>query len=101
MLEKLVNRQWDEVRASLMEMHPSEAAEAVKAVCPPAKERLRTGFCPRRPPLVYLGILICGRNRALSRSSGEREVAAILNEMSPDDRTAFLEKPRPHPKRNA
>jgi len=69
MLEKLANRQWDEVREGLLEMHPSEAAAS-----------------------GVFGYLDSRTQQSIIKNLGKREVAAILDEMSPDDRTVSLEK---------
>ena len=91
MLEKLANRQWDEVREGLLEMHPSEAADAIGEL--PAGERaVAYRLLPEAAASGVFGYLDSRTQQSIIKNLGKREVAAILDEMSPDDRTVSLEK---------
>jgi magnesium transporter len=91
MLEKIKNRRWSQVRAELADIHQSEVANIIEGL--PGNERT----------VVFR--LLSGENASsvfeyldtdvqqdIVKNLGKREVASILNEMSPDDRTAFLDK---------
>ncbi len=95
MLEKLADRRWDEVRAALLDMHPSEAADAIEKL--PAGERtVAYRLLPEAAASDVFGYLDSTTQQSIINNLGKREVAAILDDMSPDDRTFFLEKLPPH-----
>lgn len=95
MLQALANRQWDEVRAALLGMHPSEAADAIEAM-PDSERAVAYRLLPEAAASGVFGYLDSRTQRSIIKNLGKREVAAILDDMSPDDRTVFLEKLPPH-----
>lgn len=89
MLEQIQNRQWDEVRAHLLEEHPSEVAHII-AELPENERTVCFRLLPETNAAKTFEYLDAKTQQSIVRNLGKREVAAILNEMSPDDRTAFL-----------
>ena len=91
MLEQLRKRKWNEVRAELSDIHQSEVANLIDAL--PENERTVVfRLLPRENAASIFEYLEPDIQKDIVKSLGRREVATILNEMSPDDRTAFLEK---------
>ena len=91
MLEQLRKRKWNEVRAELADIHQSEVADIIEAL--PENERsVVFRLLPRENAASIFEYLEPEIQKDIVKSLGRREVATILNEMSPDDRTAFLEK---------
>jgi magnesium transporter len=89
MLDKIQNRQWDEIRARLLDMHPSEVAPTITEL--PENERTVVfRLLPELHATSTFEYLDSETQQSIIKNLGKLEVAAILNEMSPDDRTAFL-----------
>lgn len=90
-IEQLIeSRNWITLREIFSEMHPSEVADIIADI--PEKDR---GIVFRiltkdnsAKTFEYLDFDI---QESLLKSLGQEEVAEILNEMSPDDRTELLE----------
>lgn len=90
-IEQLIgSRNWVTLREIFSEMHPSEVADIIADI--PEKDR---GIVFRiltkdssAKTFEYLDFEI---QESLLKSLGQEEVAEILNEMSPDDRTELLE----------
>ncbi len=90
-IEQLIeSRNWITLREIFSEMHPSEVADIIADI--PEKDR---GIVFRiltkdssAKTFEYLDFEI---QESLLKSLGQEEVAEILNEMSPDDRTELLE----------
>ena len=95
MLEKVTNRQWEEVRAAMMGMHPIEAADAIREL-PDSEMAVAFRLLPEAAASKVFGYLDSRTQQSIIKNLGEREVATILDDMSPDDRTVFLEKLPPH-----
>lgn len=91
MLEQVKNRQWDEVRAQLDDIHQSEVANVIDDL--PENERAVVfRILPEEKAAKVFEYLDPQIQQEIVRNLGKKEVATILNEMSPDDRTAFLGK---------
>lgn len=91
MLEKIRNRRWNEVREELAEIHQSEVANIIDGL--PENERTVVfRLLPQENAASIFEYLDPDIQQDIVKNLGKREVAAVLNEMSPDDRTAFLEK---------
>lgn len=91
MLEQIKKRLWNEVRSELSEIHESEVANIIDEL--PENERTVVfRLLPQENAASIFEYLEPEVQQDIVRSLGRREVATILNEMSPDDRTAFLGK---------
>jgi magnesium transporter len=91
MLDKVQNRQWDEVRKNLLELHPSDTADIIEEL--PENERsIVFRLLPEEMASDTFEYLDSQTQQSIIKNLGKQEVAAILNDMSPDDRTAFLGK---------
>lgn len=89
MLEKIRKKQWEEVRADLLDVHPSEVGKIITDL--PENERtIVFRLLPEAKAATTFEYLDRQTQQSIIKSLGRQEVAAILNEMSPDDRTAFL-----------
>lgn len=89
MLEQIKKRLWNEVRSELSEIHQSEVANIIDEL--PENERAVVfRLLPKENAASIFEYLEPEVQQDIVKSLGRREVATILNEMSPDDRTAFL-----------
>jgi len=83
------DRQWDQVRSELRDIHQSEVANIMHDL--PATERaIVFRILPEDNAVLIFEYLDPDLQEEIVRTLGKQEVATILNEMSPDDRTAFL-----------
>jgi magnesium transporter len=88
-LSLVKDRQWDQVRSELKDIHQSEVANIMHDL--PANERaIVFRILPEDNAVSIFEYLDPDLQEEIVRTLGKQEVAAILNEMSPDDRTAFL-----------
>jgi magnesium transporter len=91
MLEQIRNRKWNLVRKELADIHQSEVANIIDGL-PEAERTVVFRLLPRENASSIFEYLEPDIQREIVRGLGKREVASILNDMSPDDRTSFLEK---------
>ncbi|HEV7700397.1 MAG TPA: magnesium transporter [Pyrinomonadaceae bacterium] len=91
MLEQIRNRKWNLVRKELADIHQSEVANIIDDL-PQAERTVVFRLLPRENASSIFEYLEPDIQQEIVRGLGKREVASILNDMSPDDRTAFLEK---------
>jgi magnesium transporter len=90
-LEKIRNRRWNQVREELDDIHQSEVANIIDDL-PEAERTVVFRLLPQENAASVFEYLEPEVQQDIVKSLGNKEVATILNEMSPDDRTAFLEK---------
>jgi magnesium transporter len=90
-LEKIRNRRWSQVREELDDIHQSEVANIIDDL-PEAERTVVFRLLPEEKSTSIFEYLEPEVQQDIVKSLGKREVAAILNDMSPDDRTAFLGK---------
>lgn len=91
MLKEILSRRWDKVRSELEDIHQSEVANVIFEL--PENERaVLFRILPRERAASVFEYMEPQLQQEIVRNLGKKEVATILNEMSPDDRTAFLEK---------
>jgi magnesium transporter len=91
MLEQIRNRKWNLVRKELADIHESEVANIIDEL-PEAERTVVFRLLPRENASSIFEYLEPDIQQDIVKGLGKREVASILNDMSPDDRTAFLEK---------
>ena len=91
MLEQIRNRMWNKVRNELADIHQSEVANIIDEL-PEAERTVVFRLLPGDKATSVFEYLDPEIQQDIVKSLGNREVAAVLNEMSPDDRTAFLER---------
>lgn len=91
MLEQIRQRRWNRVRAELEDIHQSEVANVIEDL-PEAERTVVFRLLPKENAASVFEYLDREAQQQIVKSLGNREVADILNDMSPDDRTAFLEK---------
>jgi magnesium transporter len=91
MLDKIQNRQWDEVRAYLFGLHPSDLADLIEEL-PENEQAVIFRLLPGENASDTFEYLDSQTQQSIIKNLGKQEVAVILNDMSPDDRTAYLEK---------
>ena len=91
MLEQIRNRMWNQVRNELADIHQSEVANIIDEL-PEAERTVVFRLLPGDKATSVFEYLDPEIQQDIVKSLGNREVAAVLNEMSPDDRTAFLER---------
>ena len=90
-LEKIRNRQWNQVREELDDIHQSEVANIIDDL-PEAERTVVFRLLPEEKSISTFEYLEPEIQQEIVKNLGTAEVAAILNDMSPDDRTAFLGK---------
>ncbi len=90
-LEKIRNRRWNQVREELDDIHQSEVANIIDDL-PETERTVVFRLLPKENAASVFEYLDREAQEQMVKSLGNREVATILNDMSPDDRTAFLEK---------
>ncbi|MFA5011207.1 MAG: magnesium transporter [Ignavibacteria bacterium] len=90
-IEQLIeSRNWMTLREIFSDMHPSEVADVISDI--PEKDRgIVFRILPKDNSAKTFEYLEFDIQEALLKSLGQEEVAEILNEMSPDDRTELLE----------
>jgi len=95
-IEELIQRrQFSELREALLELLPADIAELLADV-PREDQAIIFRLLPTGVAADVFERMDARRQRRLLRGLGQEQVAAILNEMTPDDRTALLEDlPRP------
>jgi len=91
MLEQIRQRKWNLVRKELSDIHESEVANIIDEL-PEAERTVVFRLLPRQHASSIFEYLEPDVQQEIVKGLGKREVASILNDMSPDDRTAFLEK---------
>jgi magnesium transporter len=91
MLDKIQNRRWDEVRAYLLSLHPSDLADLIEEL-PENEQAVIFRLLPGENASDTFEYLDSQTQQSIIKNLGKQEVAVILNDMSPDDRTAYLEK---------
>ncbi len=89
--EMIANRQFNELRRALVSFTPASIAEVFTDI-PPTEVAVLFRILPRERAADIFEYLPIEQQEALMHSLGNAEVAAILNEMAPDDRTALLEE---------
>ncbi|HEY7088310.1 MAG TPA: magnesium transporter [Tepidisphaeraceae bacterium] len=91
-LEEIIRaKNWDELREALSELDPSDIAELLIDL-PPEDEGIIFRVLPRERAARVFSYLPLDRQRELVQSISNAQVHAILNEMTPDDRTRLLEE---------
>ncbi len=90
-IEQLIEkRNWITLREIFSDLHPSEVADIIADI--PEKDRgIVFRILPKDNSAKTFEYLEFDIQEALLKSLGQEEVAEILNEMSPDDRTELLE----------
>jgi magnesium transporter len=90
-VELIQKRDFSTVKDIFEDLHPSEIADAVTDLL--EKERAVVfRVLPGEKAADTFEYLDLDIQKSLLKSLGHEEVGAILNEMSPDDRTAFLQE---------
>ncbi len=77
------------LREELTQLRPQEIAAAVAALRPD-EQVIAFRILPRRLAASVFEYLSADQQRTLAKAMGQEDVAALLNQMSPDDRTLFL-----------
>src|SRR5205823_5198747 len=77
------------LREELLKWRPPELAEAL-ADLRPDDQVIAFRILPRRVAAAVFEYMPASAQHALVKAMGQEEVAALLNQMSPDDRTWFL-----------
>jgi magnesium transporter len=90
-IEQLIDsRKWMMLKEIFSEMHPSEVADIISDI--PEKDRaIVFRILPKENSYKTFEYLDFEIQETLLKSLGREEIGEILNEMSPDDRTEFLE----------
>lgn len=91
LLELVQGRRFEELRARLHEREPPDLAELMDGL-PHDAEAVVFRILPRELAADTFEYLRVDAQERLLRAMGDRDVAHILNDMSPDDRTALLEE---------
>ncbi len=91
LLELVEARRFEELRLRLRDREPHDLAELMDDL-PHEAEAVVFRILPRDLAADTFEYLRVDAQERLLRAMGEREVALVLNDMSPDDRTALLEE---------
>src|SRR5262245_29372311 len=94
-LEPMVRaRKWDQLHEFLAELAPADVAEIIEYMLdlPGADEAILFRLLPRDQAGSVFAHLPLHRQRKLVQSFSSTDCSALLNEMSPDDRTRLLEE---------
>ena len=89
--ELIRNRDFSTLKEIFEEWHPSEIADAV-ADLHETERAIVFRLLPKEKAADTFEYLDLDVQKSLIKALGQEEVSAILNEMSPDDRTAFLQE---------
>lgn len=89
--EMIANRQFGEIRETLTGLTPDVIAEIFSEI-PPQDVGVLFRILPREFAADIFEYMPLEAQENLIRSLGQEQVAAVLNEMAPDDRTALLEE---------
>src|SRR6478672_4339215 len=84
-------KNWDELREVLTELDPPDIADLIIDL-PPEEEGIIFRLMPREKASVVFGYLPGEVQRGLMKSLNHEQLQSIVNEMTPDDRTRFLEE---------
>jgi magnesium transporter len=90
-LEDVKHRKWGSIKGIVQYLHPSEIADLMKEL-PENEKAVLFRLLPIDSASQVFEYLDIDEQKDLIKLLGQQQVAAILNEMSPDDRTAFLEE---------
>ena len=77
------------LREELVRWRPRELAEAIGELTP-TDQVIAFRILPRRPAAAVFEYMAPAAQRALVKAMGQEQVAHLLNDMAPDDRTWFL-----------
>jgi magnesium transporter len=91
LLELVEARRFEELRSRLRDREPHDLAELMDDL-PHEAEAVVFRILPRELAADTFEYLRVDAQERLLRAMGDREVTLILNDMSPDDRTALLEE---------
>jgi magnesium transporter len=91
LLELVEARRFEELRSRLRDREPHDLAELMDDL-PHEAEAVVFRILPRELAADTFEYLRVDAQERLLRAMGDREVAHVLNDMSPDDRTALLEE---------
>ena len=91
LLELVEARRFEELRSRLRDREPHDLAELMDDL-PHEAEAVVFRILPRELAADTFEYLRVDAQERLLRAIGDREVAHVLNDMSPDDRTALLEE---------
>src|SRR5439155_19651003 len=82
-------RDWDGLREALAELDAPDIAELITDL-PPEDEGIIFRVMPREPAAKVFEYLPLDVQRGLVKSLKHEQLQAIVNEMTPDDRTRLL-----------
>src|SRR6185295_16305297 len=90
-IEDLIRaRDFTALREALKALHPVDIGEILRDL-PPEEEGALFRILPQETATTVVEKMNPAAQRRLMQSLGHKEAAAILNTMTPDDRTALLE----------
>jgi magnesium transporter len=90
-IEQLIDsRNWAMLRETFVDMHPAEIADIITDIDEKDKA-IVFRILPKKLSIPVFEYLDFDEQQILLKSLAQEEVAAILNDMSPDDRTELLE----------
>ncbi|HWQ81352.1 MAG TPA: magnesium transporter [Ignavibacteria bacterium] len=91
-IESLIQaRNWIPLKEIITDMHPSEVADVISDI-PQNDRAIIFRLLPKESAYKTFEYLEFDIQEELLKALGQEELAEILNEMSPDDRTEFLEE---------
>ncbi len=91
-IESLIRaRNWIPLKEIITDMHPSEVADVISDI-PQNDRAIIFRLLPKESAYKTFEYLEFDIQEELLKALGQEELAEILNEMSPDDRTEFLEE---------
>ena len=90
-IEELIQaRNFTALRDVLLELHPEDIGEVLQDL-PPEDQGVIFRLLPQQIAAAVVEKMNTAAQRRLMHSLGHKDAAAILNTMTPDDRTALLE----------
>ncbi len=90
-IDDIHHHRWQNLRAVVPYLHPSELADLLETL-PGQEQAVFFRLLPEAVASKTFEYLDKTEQQTLIRQLGQREVAALLNGIAPDDRTAFLER---------
>ncbi|MBC3787788.1 magnesium transporter MgtE N-terminal domain-containing protein [Spirosoma utsteinense] len=90
-IDDIHHHRWQNLRAVVPYLHPGELADLLGTL-PVQEQAVFFRLMPEAVASETFGYLDKTEQQTLIRQLGQREVAALLNGIAPDDRTAFLEE---------
>lgn len=90
-VELIDNKDFKDLKEIISEWHPADIAELISDL-PEEQQFIVFRFLPKKLTSTVFDFLEVDSQKNILLSMGKKEVASIINELSPDDRTSLFEE---------